>query len=174
MEFAVEGWPPNGPQLQLDHRSFSYAGKFVMTNTGKAVVRDDGVIVAAASFSPDRTDDQRMWIRYLTVHTEYRGDGIGTTLVTDLTDRILARQYTAVRIAVNNPFAYAACYRAGFGFTCETTGLAELVLDTDAPTSVPLFEAGLQHFANRSTLSSAERSYLELLSDRGPPRDTGS
>jgi GNAT superfamily N-acetyltransferase len=42
MEFALLGWPEDGPTLRLDYRRFSYAGKFVMSTTGKAVVRDPG------------------------------------------------------------------------------------------------------------------------------------
>ena len=39
MEYVLLGWPPDGPTLRLDHRRFAYAGKFVMSTTGKAVVR---------------------------------------------------------------------------------------------------------------------------------------
>ncbi|MFC4359063.1 GNAT family N-acetyltransferase [Halobium salinum] len=42
MQFALLGWPEDGPTLRLDYRRFSYAGKFVMSTTGKAVVRDPG------------------------------------------------------------------------------------------------------------------------------------
>jgi GNAT superfamily N-acetyltransferase len=42
MEFALLGWPEDGPTLRLDYRRFSYAGKFVMSTTGKAVIRDLG------------------------------------------------------------------------------------------------------------------------------------
>ena len=37
MRFELVGWPADGPKLALDYRAFSYAGKFVMSNTGKAV-----------------------------------------------------------------------------------------------------------------------------------------
>ncbi|ERH03826.1 MAG: hypothetical protein J07HR59_00951, partial [Halorubrum sp. J07HR59] len=37
MEFTVLGWPPEAPTLRLDFRTFAYAGKFVMSTTGKAV-----------------------------------------------------------------------------------------------------------------------------------------
>ena len=47
MEFALLGWPEDGHSLRLDYREFAYAGKFVMTSTGKAVVGDAGVVAAA-------------------------------------------------------------------------------------------------------------------------------
>jgi hypothetical protein len=40
MDFALLGWPPDGPTLRLDYRRFAYAGKFVLESTGKAVVRE--------------------------------------------------------------------------------------------------------------------------------------
>ncbi|SFS74813.1 GNAT family N-acetyltransferase [Halostagnicola kamekurae] len=180
MELELLGWPPDGPKLRLDHERFSYAGKFVMTNTGKAVARaDDGRtdaratgndgektddrarasesvaravdsdgrapdydddVLAAASFNEDRTDAETLWIRYVTVAKPRRGNGIGPKLLAFVRDRATDRGYARVRIAVNNPFAYEALYRAGFAFTGETTGLAELVLEhspaEDRPTSV--------------------------------------
>lgn len=152
MELELLGWPPDGPKLRLDHERFSYAGKFVMTNTGKAVARADGDgtdehgegytddVLAAASFNEDRTDAETLWIRYVTVAKSRRGDGIGPELLAFVRDRAIDRGYARVRIAVNNPFAYEALYRAGFAFTGETTGLAELVLEhspaEDRPTSV--------------------------------------
>ncbi|MDZ7746067.1 MAG: hypothetical protein U5K28_05970 [Halobacteriales archaeon] len=40
MEFETLGDATGGPKLRLNWRRFSYAGKFVMTNTGKAIFRD--------------------------------------------------------------------------------------------------------------------------------------
>lgn len=37
MRYAVLGDHHDGPTLLLDWEAFSYAGKFVMSNTGKAV-----------------------------------------------------------------------------------------------------------------------------------------
>ena len=82
MERLVLGWPSDGPTLRLDHRRFSYAGKFVMSNTGKAVVRDPGAatdreyddaVLAAVAFNEDRTDPATMWLRYVTVRGDRRG-----------------------------------------------------------------------------------------------------
>ncbi|QZP38040.1 GNAT family N-acetyltransferase [Halobaculum magnesiiphilum] len=43
MEFRLLGWPEDGVVLRLDHREYAYAGKFVMSSTGKAVaVGSDG------------------------------------------------------------------------------------------------------------------------------------
>ncbi len=80
MEFALLGWPEDGHRLRLDHEHFAYAGKFVMTATGKAVVGDDGV-VAAAAFDADRTDPDTLCIRYVTVRDDRRGEGIGSDLL---------------------------------------------------------------------------------------------
>src|SRR6056297_3584918 len=102
MEFVVLGWPPDGPTLRLDYRHFAYAGKFVMSNTGKAVVREtsdretgpalapsdgdddagdyDAGIVAALAFNADRTDDATLWYRYVTVHSAAKGRGLGPRL----------------------------------------------------------------------------------------------
>ncbi|GAB7017827.1 GNAT family N-acetyltransferase [Halostagnicola bangensis] len=136
MELELLGWPPDGPKIRLDYRRFSYAGKFVMTNTGKAVARasnDEGDdVLAAASFNEDRTDADTLWIRYVTVAKSRRGGGIGPRLLGFVRDRAIERGYDRVRIAVNNPFAYEALYRTGFRFTGETTGLAELVLEYSA------------------------------------------
>ncbi len=57
MNHELLGWPPNGPTLRLEHQRFSYAGKFVMSNTGKAVARDNENIVTAVAFDEDRTDE---------------------------------------------------------------------------------------------------------------------
>ena len=140
MDFTLLGWPPDGPTLRLDYRRFAYAGKFVLGSTGTAVVRegervggeyDEGVL-AAASFDPDRTDDTRLCIRYVTVRDDRRGEGLGARLLAFVADRAADRGYDRVRIAVNNPAAYVAAHRAGFAFTGEETGLAELVCERPA------------------------------------------
>ncbi|RQG99780.1 GNAT family N-acetyltransferase [Natrarchaeobius oligotrophus] len=134
MNCELLGWPSDGPKLRLDHERFSYAGKFVMTNTGKAVARNaDGDVVAAASFNEDRTDERTLWIRYVTVDRDRRGEGIGPELLALVRERALSRGYDRLRIAVNNPFAYEALYRTGFGYTGETTGIAELLLEYPPP-----------------------------------------
>ena len=186
MEFEILGWPPDGPKLRLDHERFSYAGKFVMTNTGKAVARVDGEIVAAVAFNEDRTDDATVWLRYVTVAREKRGEGIGPRLVGFVRDRVLDRDYDRLKIAVNNPYAYEALARVGFEFTGETTGLAELVLEFP-PTVYPsgegrrasridptLYREGLEEFLARD-LTPDERSFVESRNERGPPapRDGG-
>lgn len=169
MEFAVLGWPDDGPTLQLDHRRFSYAGKFVMSNSGKAVVRDAGEVVAAASFNEDRTDADRMWVRYLTVRTDRRGRGIGPQLAAAVRERILGRGYARVSIAVNNAFAYQALYRAGFAYRGRETGIAELVLCHPAERTTRAYQSGIETFAGRSDLSDEELAFLERKRDAGPP-----
>ncbi|ELY57088.1 GCN5-related N-acetyltransferase [Natronococcus amylolyticus DSM 10524] len=181
MEYELLGWPPDGPKLRLDHERFSYAGKFVMTNTGKAVAREDGDLVAAIAFNEDRTDEATLWLRYVTVAGDRRGEGIGPELVRLVRDHATERGYDRLRIAVNNPFAYEALYRAGFGYTDETTGIAELILEYPAPvdsssnegatdegTSRERYQAGLSAFRERD-LSTEEEAFLEARRDRGPP-----
>ena len=187
MEFEILGWPPDGPTLRLDHERFSYAGKFVMTNTGKAVARVDGEIVAAVAFNEDRTDDATVWLRYVTVAREKRGEGIGPRLVEFVRDRVLDRDYDRLKIAVNNQYAYEALARARFEFTGETTGLAELVLAFPPGDEAPVadekgandfridparYRAGLEEFRSRD-LAPEERSFLEERLERGPPTVDG-
>ena len=162
MERRVLGWPPDGPTLRLDHRRFSYAGKFVMTTTGKAVLRDpsagsdreyDDDVLAAVAFDADRTDPETLWLRYITVCDDRRGEGLGPELCAFVVERAADRGYERARIGVNNPFAYEALYRAGFGFTGRETGLAELVLErpADAPALRPaaVYREGLDRFRER-------------------------
>ena len=175
MEYELLGWPPDGPKLRLDYERFSYAGKFVMTNTGKAVARaDDGEIVAAVSFNEDRTDEGTLWLRYVTVDRDRRGEGIGPPLCREVRDRALERGYERLRIAVNNPFAYEALYRAGFAYTGETTGIAELILEYPTPdddtgwTDRERYQAGLEEFRDRD-LSDDETVFLDTRRDNEPP-----
>jgi len=184
MDPVVLGWPPDGPTLRLDYRRFSYAGKFVMSNTGKAVVRTDAPatesgseydddVIAAVAFNEDRTDPTTLWLRYVTVRDDRRGGGLGPRLCAFVTARAGERGYDRARIAVNNPFAYEALYRAGFAFTGEETGIAELLLErpTDDPAgdrSAATYQAGLDRYRRRD-LSDAEGAFLERKADADPP-----
>ncbi|WP_226005684.1 GNAT family N-acetyltransferase [Natrinema salinisoli] len=177
MEYELLEWPPDGPKLRLDHERFSYAGKFVMTNTGKAVARaDDGRIVGAVAFNEDRTDADTLWLRYVTVDRERRGEGIGPRLCRLVRDRAIDRGYERLRIAVNNPFAYEALYRTGFAYTGETTGIAELVLEYPAPSTDAdtkwdereRYQAGLEEFRDRD-LSDEEEAFLDSRRESEPP-----
>ena len=187
MEVEVLGWPPDGPQLRLDHERFAYAGKFVMTDTGKAVGREDGETVAAVSFSPDRTDPATLRIRYVTVRDDRRGEGLGPQLADVLVTRAFDRGFDAAKIAVNNPYAYEAMYRAGFAFTREETGMAELVLartgdDSAGSGHAPqdedgdedaTYEAGLRMFARRD-LGADERDFVAARLDGEPAARDGT
>lgn len=168
MEFEIVGWPGDGATIDLDHRRFSYAGKFVMSRSGKAVVRHAGDVIAAASFSEDRTDSEVMCIRYITVRDDIRGQGIGPRLAAQLRHRFDEKGYGSVRIAVNNPYAFRAMGRAGFGFTGETTGIAELVLSSVEPIE-HRYRAGLARFQERNDLEDEERAFVETASEKGPP-----
>lgn len=160
MECRLVGWPADGPQLDLDHEAFAYAGKFVMTRTGKAVADQAGDRLAAVAFSRDRTDDDVWWLRVVTVRRDRRGEGIGPRLLDFTSERLLDRG-RAVRIAVNNPYAYVAAYRAGFGYTGEETGLAELVCERPGDRSVEGYRAGLDAYRGRDDLSDDERGFLD-------------
>lgn len=190
--FELLGWPDgkDGRQLRLDHERFAYAGKFVMTNTGKAVARDNGSeIVAAVAFNLDRTEPETLWLRYVTVARERRGDGLGPRLCAfvlckarEASDRLhgdhsdpedpeAGVRCTRARIAVNNPFAYEALYRVGFAYTGRETGIAELVLErpiaTPADRDPGSYRAGLTRFQERD-LSAAEMRFLDAR-DGTPP-----
>lgn len=179
MECVLLGWPADGPTLRLDYEQFSYAGKFVMSSTGKAVIRSDGAgtgttdtaedreILAAVAFDADRTDATTLRCRYITVRQDRRGDGLGPRLLRFVADRATNRDFERVSIAVNNPYAYEAAYRAGFAFTGETTGLAELVCAyPPADESVERYQAGLAEYRERD-LTSAEEEFLATRD--GPP-----
>lgn len=178
MEYALLGWPADGPTLRLDHRAFAYAGKFVTADTGKAVVREpdravpdeeyDREVVAAVSFSRDRVRERRLWLRYVDVRRDRRGEGLGSRLARFAVERARERGFEAVHIAVNNPFAYHAMHKAGFGFTGEEAGLAELVLSTAAPRSRSRYQAGLDAFP-AGDLHEEEVAFRRAKADAGPP-----
>ncbi len=203
---ALLGWPP-APRLRLDYRRFAYAGKFVMSATGKAVLLEpdpsggqantlgdalldevdreglaraaetagwslDAAVLAAVAFSADRTDPDTLWIRYVTVRDDRQRGGLGPRLLAFVRDRADERGYDRVRIGVNNAFSYEAAYRAGFGWTGEETGLAELVCEWPAPDgrSGERYRAGLDRFRDPDREpSEAERSFLETRVGADPP-----
>ncbi|MCD2204359.1 GNAT family N-acetyltransferase [Halobacterium sp. KA-6] len=187
MQYAVLGGPDDGPTLRLDWRAFSYAGKFVMSNTGKAIAfegaplaertnwppaardADDPVadIVGAVSFNDDRTDSGTAWLRYVTVREDRRGDSIGARLCAFAADHLLA-DHERVKIAVNNPLAYEALHKAGFGFTGEETGIAELVLERPCADRAARYQDGLDVYRERD-LSEEEAAFLDRKAGSGPP-----
>lgn len=128
MEYDLLGMPSEGPTLELDHEEFAYAGKFVMSRTGKAVIRDNGATIGATAFDADHADQSIGHIRYITVKRSRQGEGIGPRLLR-FTAEIMSEYFESTEIAVNNPIAYQACYRAGFRYTGQQTGLAELTLE---------------------------------------------
>lgn len=192
MTFAVLGWPDDGPTLSLDHERFSYAGKFVMSSTGKAVLLSDAdatitddkldddseAVLAAVAFNEDRTDADTLWLRYVTVRADRRGEGLGPQLLRRIVDRATNRGYERVRIAVNNPFAYEAAWKAGFGYAGEQTGIAELVMEHppasalarhDADDRVGQYRDGLREYRGRDVLSDAEREFVADRLGGSPP-----
>ncbi|WP_281195477.1 GNAT family N-acetyltransferase [Halorubrum sp. F4] len=195
MEFTVAGAPGEGTTCRLDYRAFAYAGKFVVGDTGKAFLRtEDGSdavpewtpaeplpetvdpgefetdVLAAVSFSPDRTDPACCRIRYVTVHVACRGEGVGPELIRRTVPWLADAGYDRVRIAVNNPFAYEALYKCGFAYTGEETGLAELELErpADEPAldhdDVERYRAGLTVFRDRD--GDAPDAVRRFLADR--------
>lgn len=169
MNYELLGWPPEGPTLRLDHEQFSYAGKFVMSSTGKAVVRDGEEIVAVVAFNDDRTDQSTLWLRYVTVRSDRRGEGIGSRLAASMRAHALELDYDRVRIAVNNPFAFAALSRAGFHATGETTGLAERILEAPGTRAEENYHDGLSAYLDRQDLSDDEVAFVHDSLDEGPP-----
>lgn len=163
MDVEFRGWPPDGEAVQLDHRRFAYAGKFVMTQTAKAVATAGDTVVAAVAFDEDRTDPSCIRLRYVTVARGRQGEGIGPRIVASVRDRALEAGYDRVCIAVNNPYAYEALSRVGFHYTGETTGLAEVVLAFEQGTepTVDDYRAGLERLAELPDRSEAERAYIE-------------
>ena len=169
MEYAVTAWPGDPETLALDHRQFGYAGKFRDDRTGIAVARETDTIIAAAGFNADRTDPRCGRVRTITVRRDRQAEGIGSRLLAGVRVTLLDRRYDRLRIAVNNPYAYEAAYRAGFGFTGETSGLAELVLEApwDGPHSA--YDEGLAVAADRQDLDEGLTEYVATKRQRGPP-----
>jgi len=168
MACRIVGWPEAGPRLDLHHEAFAYAGKFVMTSTGKSVLERDGERLAAVAFSRDRTDESVWWIRTVTVSRDRQGEGLGPRLLDFSAERLLDRG-RSVRIAVNNPFAYEAAYKAGFGFRGDETGLAELVLERPNARSQAAYRDGLDRFRGRSALNEEEGAFLSGRDETVPP-----
>ena len=201
MEFTVLGAAGTGASCRLDYRAFAYAGKFVTGDTGKAVLETgdgsvaapewtpdrpvpetvdpadfDETVIAAVSFSPDRTDPACCRLRYVTVHTARRGDGIGPTLIRRTVRWLADAGYEQIRIAVNNSFAYEALYKCGFTYTGEQTGLAELELARPAATvaatraDADRYRSGLRWFRDDDTeRPDAERDFLRSQLDDADP-----
>jgi GNAT superfamily N-acetyltransferase len=136
----------------------------------------DDPVVAAVACNADRTDESVVWLRYVTVRRDKRGEGIAPRLARFVAARAPERFETA-RIAVNNPFSYHALWKAGFVDTGRETGLAERVLerptDAAAPSDAEQYRAGLRSFADRD-LSADEVAFLERKQEAGPPARIGT
>ncbi|GAA0542559.1 GNAT family N-acetyltransferase [Halorubrum ejinorense] len=206
MEYALVCRPGEGATLRLDYRAFAYAGKFVVGAPGKSVIRTadgspaapgwqpdeplpdtvdpeafDDEVVAAVSFSPDRTDPDCCRLRYVTVHAARRGEEVGPRLICETAADLAADGFDRVKIAVNNPFAYEACHKCGFAYTGERTGIAELELERPTATAAPVeperYREGLAAFRETDgELTRAERRFVAERLERGPPAvdDDGS
>lgn len=186
MEFRVIGWPDDGPRLALDHEHFAYAGNFRTGRTGIAVAAPAAAladqdtsqagsvptdrVVGAASFDEDRAVADALRIRYVVVRDDRRGEGIGPRLLAFVVDRARGRGFERVRIGVNNPIAYRACYKAGFAFAGEESGMDELVLEAPATgsRSGATYRDGLARFVDRD-LPDTHRRVLDRHADGSPP-----
>jgi GNAT superfamily N-acetyltransferase len=191
VELRLLGWPADSPRLALDHERFAYAGNFRTGRTGIAVALDESVeagdvghtaddggdtapaddaIVAAASFDEDRAAENALRVRYVSVRTDWRGEGIGPRLLAFVAERALDAGYDVVRIGVNNPIAYQACYRAGFAFTGEESGMGEVVLSAPATEERDgdRYRAGLERFVGRE-LPADQRAVLDRHRSDDPP-----
>lgn len=169
MEFELLGWPSEGPTLDLHHERFAYAGNFVTPRTGKTVVRAGGSVVGAVAFNEDYARSGTVRLRYVTVREDRRGEGIGPQLLR-FTAELLRDRFEDVFIAVNNPIAYQACYRAGFVSTGEESGMAELLLRyaPEKERSSSRYQDGFEVFRDRD-LPETQRAVISRHADRLPP-----
>lgn len=169
MEFVLLGDVDDGPTLRLHHEEFAYAGKFVMSNTGKIVARDADEILGAIAFNQNHDDSTTAVLRYVTVRESCRGERIGPKLLRFAGDT-LSDQYESVTIAVNNPIAYEAAYRAGFVWTGEQRGIAELelVYQPDSTRDTERYQEGFGIFGARD-LPTEHQRLVEQYEDSEPP-----
>ncbi len=150
MEFVVMGGLYGGPPVVLEEEKFSYAGKFMMKDTGKIVCKIEDEIVAAASFNFDRNDKKIAWVRYISVRKDKRLKGIGHSLIIYVTEKIIGEFPDCVRVAVNNPIAYNAFYKAGFEYTGDEVGLCELILEYPKNQTDRMYGKGAKIFECRN------------------------
>jgi GNAT superfamily N-acetyltransferase len=160
VRIEIRGTPEGGPPVDLDHNKFRYAGKFNMTTTGKALLFDREECGGVISFSTDRSCNNRIWVRYISVRDDYQASGIGPRFLRTTVTELLDHAQT-IRIAVNNPFAYVAAYKAGFVFTGKQTGIAELLLEHPGTLTIDVYRTGLELFRDADHLSAVERSFVE-------------
>ena len=99
-----------------------------------------------------------------------RGERVGPRICAFVARRSRDRGFERARIAVNNPFAYEALYRAGFGYTGERTGIAELVLERPDPTgrATDRYRAGFGPFSERD-LPDEAAAFVAERADGTPP-----
>ena len=100
----------------------------------------------------------------------YRSHSVDSSVRSSLNEAARDRGYENLRIAVNNPFAYEALYKAGFGYTGERTGLAELVLSVDGPRDRERYQDGLDLYRERDLEpNEGVVAFLESRRDTDPP-----
>lgn len=164
-EFAVVSRPGEPGDLDLDHGTFPFAGRFGRRSTGTAVLRLEGGVVAALAFSPDRRAPSVCRVRYLAVRRDRQGAGFGPALLDRFTAWALA-SYTRVKIGADTPQAAVAYERAGFRFTGERGPRGEVVYGYPATAGSTLTPALTALLAGE--LPAEQRRYaLERLASAG-------
>lgn len=114
MDVVHASAPGDDPDVELDHGRFPYAGKLTTRDVGLILGRDRGEVVAAASYSIDRTDEDRCVIRYIAVRRDRQGEGLGTELLAATPGILFDRRFDSIKMAARSPYALVAAVRAGF------------------------------------------------------------
>lgn len=169
LTYSLLGLPSEEPTLEVSHEEFAYAGNFRLPDTGKTVVNTDDRLLGIAAFNDERTAGNRGRIRYVSIRRNARGEGLGPRLLRFTGER-LADHYASLAMAVNNPIAYEAAYRAGFISTGRETGVSEIVLTyrPDRDPSIEDYRAGFERFAAED-LPDEQRAILDRYATESPP-----
>ncbi len=125
--FAVTSHPGEPDDLDLDHETFPFAGRFGRTRTGTAVVSVGDEVVAAIAFSPDRRDDTRCRVRHWAVRRDRQGVGHGPSIADRFADWALTTGYRSVAVGAETPYAAVALDRAGYAYAGERGPQGEVV-----------------------------------------------
>ncbi len=161
--FSISSLPGEVDGIELDHEALPYAGKFGRTPTGTAVLRRNGSLVSALSFSSDRTDSTCCRIRYLAVVRQMQGEGLAGTLASTFVAWALSTGYETIRITILNPYAVVALHRVGFRFTGQTGPSGGVVLEY-APETTESVVAPLDRLRD-NTLTRQQLRYIERFLD---------
>lgn len=154
--FSISSLSGESDDLELPHQQFPFAGKFGRRQTGTAILSEEGELVGAIAFSPDRTDETTCRIRYLAVRRDRQQEGIATDLVATFTDWAVDGEFERVCIAADTPYAAVAVARAGFAYTGEVAPRGEVVFCYPGDGDTHL-ESALSRLLERSLPTAQER-----------------